>query len=324
MAHSGRSGFHTVGMARTSFAQGFPRRPGEQKGAPEQKLLKAAPSKLEAALEKGKGADYERIVSRIADGIVRERRASSEIVAQEWPDIRETIERVAEIDPELARNLTELSEGKVTLAPDALREYIREKVADATQATQFSDAFDAAIDEARQAGAAPPGATDEGLHGEASENAGPATSPSELSASRTGISPAEKLGVLPGFDAHIRAQREGAARVQGEQLTERMNRQPESIEPAAGEMERLSPLFRGTGASPQNEMFAAGQQNTPMAEQKPTIEAALEQHLHSMQGAEERWAQRREQGRNFQHGTVLCRALEIVADWFSRACREGG
>ena len=53
----------------------------------------------------------------------------------------------------------------------------------------------------------------------------------------------------------VREQAEGAARVQGERLTEQINRPAESIEAAAGEMERRSPLFRGTEASPQKEIF---------------------------------------------------------------------
>jgi hypothetical protein len=67
---------------------------------------------------------------------------------------------------------------------------------------------------------------------------------------------AREEGVLPGMEGAVREQREAAGREQGRQLTERANRPPESIEERAGTMERESPLFRGTEASPQNEMFA--------------------------------------------------------------------
>lgn len=68
--------------------------------------------------------------------------------------------------------------------------------------------------------------------------------------------PHREEGVLPGMEGAVREQREAAEREQGRQLTERANRPPESIEGRAGTMERESPLFRGTEASPQNEMFA--------------------------------------------------------------------
>lgn len=67
----------------------------------------------------------------------------------------------------------------------------------------------------------------------------------------------EPEGVLPGMGEHVRAQEAGAGRVKAEELAREINT-PRSIESAAGEMETKSPLFRGTAASPQNEMF--GQQ----------------------------------------------------------------
>jgi len=63
---------------------------------------------------------------------------------------------------------------------------------------------------------------------------------------------------LPGME-HIPAERaQAAAEEQGRQMTEQMTEPPRSVESAAGEMERNSPLFRGSEASPQNEMFAPG------------------------------------------------------------------
>jgi hypothetical protein len=62
------------------------------------------------------------------------------------------------------------------------------------------------------------------------------------------------VGIIPGMEEHVARQNEGAARVRGEDLNREANT-PKSIEASAGEMERNSPLFRGTDASPQKEIF---------------------------------------------------------------------
>jgi len=54
--------------------------------------------------------------------------------------------------------------------------------------------------------------------------------------------------------AAVEEQRQAAAGEQGRQLTEEINRPPESIEEQAGRMERESPLFRGKG--PQGELYS--------------------------------------------------------------------
>lgn len=70
-------------------------------------------------------------------------------------------------------------------------------------------------------------------------------------------------GVLPGMAEHVAKQAEGAAKVKGEELTREINT-PKNVDEAAGEMERKSPLFRGTAASPQGELLK------PM--EKPNVE----------------------------------------------------
>jgi len=70
-----------------------------------------------------------------------------------------------------------------------------------------------------------------------------------------GVQTQESEGVLPGMGEHVRAQEEGAGRVRGEQMTQELGRPLGNIEAAAGEMERKSPLFRGTVASPQGELL---------------------------------------------------------------------
>jgi protein-L-isoaspartate O-methyltransferase len=66
----------------------------------------------------------------------------------------------------------------------------------------------------------------------------------------------EPEGVLPGMAEHVEKQAQGAAVVAGEELTAQAN-QPKDITAAAGRMETFAPLFRGTEASPQHELFAA-------------------------------------------------------------------
>ena len=78
---------------------------------------------------------------------------------------------------------------------------------------------------------------------------------------QAGKAPAEPT--LPGME-HVPAERaQAAAEEQGRLMTEQMTEPPRSVESAAGEMERNSPLFRGTEASPQNEMFGTPQRGVP-------------------------------------------------------------
>ena len=76
-------------------------------------------------------------------------------------------------------------------------------------------------------------------------------------------------GVLPGMGEHVAKQAEGAAKVKGEELTNEINT-PRSVDEAAARMEIHSPLFRGTAASPQNEMFKPGGEPVKSME-KPTV-----------------------------------------------------
>lgn len=60
--------------------------------------------------------------------------------------------------------------------------------------------------------------------------------------------------ILPGFEEAVTKEAESAAVVKAENLTREANT-PKNIDAAAGVMETLSPLFRGTDASPQAELF---------------------------------------------------------------------
>jgi hypothetical protein len=89
---------------------------------------------------------------------------------------------------------------------------------------------------------------------------------------------AQRGGILPGMEQHVAEQNAGAARVAGEGLTSEANR-PKDISQAAGRMETMSPLFRGTEASPQREIFGnapnAPNAPAPASMTPPVIEAAL-------------------------------------------------
>jgi hypothetical protein len=81
-------------------------------------------------------------------------------------------------------------------------------------------------------------------------------------------------GILPGMNDAVVQQRIAAGVEQGRQLTEKLNATPRSIEAAAGEMETKSPLFRGTDASPQNEMFS-GASGKPRAPSPENLQTAM-------------------------------------------------
>lgn len=212
-----------------------------------------SPAKLRNAIQQGKGAAYERIVSKIADGIVKERGAATSAISEHIPELRQLSQQVQEIDPELSQTLSDLADGKIGLAPDKLKAYVTEKIADATSASQFSQAIDDAAAE-RGSSSVSQANPDVPATRSGSGEAGPATEATELTSKLPGITPE---GVFPGMGDYVRAQQESAAQVRGQKLTEQFNRPPESIESAAGEMERSSPLFRGTAASPQSEMFGS-------------------------------------------------------------------
>lgn len=55
--------------------------------------------------------------------------------------------------------------------------------------------------------------------------------------------------ILDGMSQHIASQAEAVAELSGEQLTAKM-REPKDVSRKAGEMERESPLFFGTGDNP--------------------------------------------------------------------------
>jgi hypothetical protein len=197
------------------------------------------PQQLVRAAERGHGADYERIMGAIADHLVAERDAARPVLEEYGPEMRALAEAVEHTDPELASNLRDLAEGK--LRPRNLREYIENAIADAHAAAQFSNA----LDEAR-AESAGPASTE--------EIAGLAAEPRPEGGAAGGV---EREPLLPGTEEAVAEHQRGAAEEQGRHLTNEV-RTTQDINLAAGDIERNSPLFRGTEASPQHEMFAPG------------------------------------------------------------------
>lgn len=208
-------------------------------------------SRLNKALEMGKGADYERIVSRIADGIVRERETARPILEEFAPQLRELADKVRSLDPDLAQSMLDIAAGDAVGLRN-LKPYIEGKINDAEAALLFSKAIDEATATARAAEPAELGGKPR-----------PQNRPTERPEKPPELTTERAEGVLPGMERAVREQAEGAARVQGDKLTEKINEAPESIERAAGEMERSSPLFRGTEASPQKEIFGTPPERKP-------------------------------------------------------------
>src|ERR1700674_1086597 len=89
----------------------------------------------------------------------------------------------------------------------------------------------------------------------------------------------ENKDVLPGMAQAVEENKAAAGKHQAEEMTRQSNRPAENIAAAAGEMETKSPLFRGTEASPQREIF--GKANAPaMKRTLPTVEE-YEDKLHA-------------------------------------------
>jgi hypothetical protein len=80
--------------------------------------------------------------------------------------------------------------------------------------------------------------------------------------------------VLLGFEAPVQEQKAAAAAEVGRKLTEKVNEGPMSIDFSAGQMERESPLFRGTEGSPQTELFSAVPAPAPGATTPPPVPSA--------------------------------------------------
>jgi hypothetical protein len=258
--------WYGVGSSRHIVADQFPWYGEIEQGA----------GRLGKLIEKGTGAEYNRLLGTVAESIQREKASAAPIMDEFAPRLRELSDKIDGNDQDLSDALGQLanSDGR---GFKNLRNYITEKVQDAERANSFFNAIDDAAAEAREASTAEtPGYGDE-LRARESErtSAGaeatitrgaegtePAALPETSEAPSSESAKNLEQNALPGFESAIAEQKRGAARVQGERLGEEVNRPLGSIEQAAGEMERTSPLFRNTKANPQSDLFA------PRAESK--------------------------------------------------------
>lgn len=227
--------------------------------------MKGAGGKLAELAGKEKGAEYDRLVNTVAEHILRERESAAPVVAEFAPKLKSLSDEIDGHDEELSSTLAELAKGDGRGFKN-LREYIEKKVNDAEQARDFYRLIDAAAKEAREASVEEPAGSGTGLRAEEGKHAtegteanateGPAANSEFLKAENVKKQPpAEKQNALPGFESALEQLKAATETVRGEKLTEEANRPLGNIDNASGEMERNSPLFRGTAASPQNEMF---------------------------------------------------------------------
>lgn len=218
--------------------------------------LKETPADLERALRTGSGANYDRLISSAADYIERSREETQRMARSVEPDLEGLAEQVRTMDPDLADFLTEAAKGNISTWLETWQEKlgnIERRIDDARTAIDFGRAIEGLASEERTAGEAAQSEEETSAGGSPEgARAGEERAPQQREAVNP---PREPEGVLPGLGSAVEEQRRAAATEQGRKLSEEANRPPESIESAAGAMERESPLFRGTEASPQNELF---------------------------------------------------------------------
>ncbi len=296
---------------------------------------KVTSGSLTKALEKGKGAEYDRIMDAVTTHVEQTRESLKPVIEA----LKPTLDKLAaDKDPEIADFAKQLQDGTFHTpeSVDALIKMVKEREGDSDALKQFTtdaEAFHAGEPDERQPGedeeeapAAQP--TQEAVPGRSEptakgsepervkpgfvrlyrgEGAGPAALPewaktnagqwftsskekaesfgrerngrlkyvdipkSELEAYKApgGNAGDEYLipqvaqknrgaaftDILPGMAEHVEKQAAGAEAERTKQQIAEKQAEPRSIEGAAGEMETKSPLFRGTAASPQNEMF---------------------------------------------------------------------
>lgn len=210
-------------------------------------LPKMTEGKLRAALESGKGVEYTRLLNE-AGRHIQAAKAQNAPIIEEYADRLEEAAKSAEsVDPDLARTLRDIKAGSFS-AVSRLRDFIERTLKDADSAA----AFDKAISDL----------STEELSSSSEESSGRGDHPREANQQAVELGP---QSTLPGLEGAVAENKKMAAVELGKKLTEKINEPPKSIESAAGEMETMSPLFRGTGASLQNEMFSPRSASSPQS-----------------------------------------------------------
>jgi hypothetical protein len=139
--HGERSGGRWYGVSAT--------RPSMEQQFPWFADRKLDSTKVKNAIAKGSGADYERIVGKIAEGIQKERETARPVIEEHAPRLLDLSEKVRTIDPSLSQTLRDLAQGHVSMGVQRLKTYLHEVMSDAESASEFSKAIDDAADEAR-------------------------------------------------------------------------------------------------------------------------------------------------------------------------------
>lgn len=221
-------------------------------------LPKVTDGKIRAALESGKGVEYNRLVNEAGRHIQQMKADAPAVIEELGQEIDEATATVEKDDPELAQTLRDIKAGKYS-GMSGLRKFIKENV-DAAKA--FDTAiFDTTTDETEGSAAGSRESGGRNLEEEARE-----------------VTP-QKNPVLPGLEKAVAENKKSAAVELGRKLTDKINEPAKSIESAAGEMETKSPLFRGTSASPQNEMFGKSE---PTQERRSPQNAEQRRRLSEM------------------------------------------
>jgi hypothetical protein len=201
-------------------------------------LPKMTEGKLRAAVESGKGVEYTRLLNEAGKHIQAAKVAAGPVIEEYRAQLEDAAKGVEGVDADLARTLRDVIAGKYS-GMSRLRSFIKDRLGDAEAAT----AFDKAVGDLSA----------EELSEGTQEPAGQGNQPREE-------------GILPGLEGAVRENRAAAGRLQGEELTKAVRSAGENITEKTGEMETRSPLFRGTEASPQNEMFGPGSPQAKVVE----------------------------------------------------------
>jgi hypothetical protein len=207
----------------------------------------------------------------------RERAETQQMARAVEPNLEALAEGVRPIDPDLASFLTDAAKGHISTHTGTKQDQlsrIEEKIFNARQAIEFGRAVDELGNQERESGSPETHAGETetlaagrptGQGSRPPETLGqnrlalPESLPSGIELRERAEATAPPLqtdeNILPGLEGAVAEQRRAVGVEQGRRLGEEAARPLGDIEERAGKMERESPLFRGTEASPQNEMF---------------------------------------------------------------------
>lgn len=204
------------------------------------------PGQIENAFKAGEGSKpFDSMLDKIATNIGKERAAAIEPIKGEIAELRSLADQLETRRPQMAQTLRDIADGKYVAEGDAKEYVLREIDAAKTELgdtsfdpEKFGEEYDAGAE--KSGGEVPPAAGEETRQAGGPEQAAKLTVPGQQQ--------------LEGMGGHIKAQQEGAAQVQGERLTQEFQTPLGTLERPGTNIEQ-SPLFRGTEAAAQKEIF---------------------------------------------------------------------